>query len=263
MKRKGIERVEYPNHHRYKIDGRWAIGVTTALKGIPKDDALKRWSARLVAEYAVGHMGQIRDMISESGEASAIHYLRELPNQRRDSAAVRGTDVHELAGPYIRGEQVEVPEHLYPYVEGYAAYVEDWRPESLHEELVVASREHMIAGTLDSISYIPGYGTCLIDYKTSNYVFGEHALQVAAYRHMEVCLIGDVESPMIPVDAAFILHIKPHDYELIPVQAGPEQFQSFLKARDNYVSNVQSRKLDKLLGVALDPPMREVSDGAA
>lgn len=256
----GIVRVDYENYHRYKIDGRWALGVTTALKGIPKDEALKRWAARMVADYAIGHMDLLRTMVADSGEANARHYLADLPNQKFKSAGIRGTEVHALAERYVKGEEVEVPEHLAPYVEGYAAYVEDWRPESLHEELVVASREHNIAGTLDSISKIPGKGLCLVDYKTSNRVYGDHALQVAAYRHMEVYLDAEGnEHPMIPVDECLILHIKPHDYELIPVQADEVAFRKFLRARDNYVENVQSNKLEKLLGVALDPPMREVA----
>lgn len=256
--KRGIERVEYPNYHRYKIDGRWAIGVTTALKGIPKDDALKRWAARLVAEYAVDNLDRVRAMIAETSPAFAANYLKELPNERRDSAAIRGTEVHGLAEKYIRNEEIEVPEHLYPYVEGYAAFIQDYQPTSLHEELVVASREHMIAGTLDSIQDIPSLGRCLVDYKTSNRVYGQHALQVAAYRWMEVYLDDEgTERQMIPVEKCFILHIKPHDYELIPAQADEVAFAKFLTAKDNYLQNVQSNKLDKLLGAALDPPARE------
>lgn len=259
-RQQGIVRVDYPNYHRYKIDGRWATGVTTALNGVPKDEALKRWAARTVAEYAIDHMDFVRTMIAESGAGHARHYLAELPNAKRDTAAIRGTDVHNLAEKYVTGEPVEVPPHLEPYVEGFAAYVEDWQPNSLHRELVVASREHGIAGTLDDISELPGHGVCLVDYKTSNYVFGTHALQVAAYRHMEVYLDADGnEQPMIPVDKCFILHIKPHDYSLIPVVADGETFRKFLTARDNYVQNVQSNKLDKLLGVALDPPVGVVA----
>lgn len=255
-----IERVEFPNYHRYKIDGRWAVGVTTALKGIPKDDALKRWAARLVAEHAVDNLDKVRAMMAESGPGFAKHFLKELPNQRFKSAGIRGTEVHLLAEKYIRGEEIEYTDEQKPYILGYAAYIEDWQPTSVHEELVVASREHGIAGTLDSIQDIAGLGRCLVDYKTSNYVYGEHALQVAAYRHMEVYLDAEGnEHPMVEVDRAFILHIKPHDYQLIPVLAGPDEFARFLKARDNYVANVQSNKLDKLLGIPLDPPGRDAA----
>lgn len=255
----GIVRVEYPNYHRYKIDGKWAVGVTTALKGIPKDDALKAWAAKLVATHAVENIHDIKRMLDAGGAGPTIHYLKELPNQRRDDAAVRGTEVHALAERYIRGEAIEVPAHLEPYVQGYANYIADWNPATVHEELVVASRTHGYAGTLDSIQDIPGYGRALVDYKTSNYVYGSHGLQVAAYRYAEVYLDDEGgERPMVPVDRTFILHIRPHDYDLIPVQADEAAFRKYLVAQQNYLENVQSRKLDKLLDAPLDPPGREL-----
>ena len=256
LTRKGIKRIEYPNYHRYQIDGRWAIGVTTALKGIPKD-ALKLWAARLVAEHVVDNIYDVKKMLDSGGRLPTIHFLKELPNQKRDDAAVRGTDVHKLAEQYIKGEAIQVPEHLEPYVRGYAADIEDWNPTTVHEELVVANREHGYAGTLDSIQDIPGEGRVLVDYKTSGGVYGEYALQVAAYRHAEVYIDDDGnEHPMVQVDRALILHIQPYDYELIPVESGDDAFRKYLAAQANYLENVQSKRLDKLIGLPLTPPER-------
>lgn len=252
--KRAIQRIDYGNYHRYRIDGKWAIGVTTALKGVPKDDALKRWASKLVATHAVEHITEIQQMIRSGGNGPAISFLKELPDQRRNEAAVRGTEVHALAERYIRGEEIEVPEHLEPYVQGYANYIRDWNPTTVHEELTVASRTHGYAGTLDSIQDIPNLGRALVDYKTSNGVYGVHALQCAAYRYAEVYLDenGD-EQPMIPVDRVFILHIQPWDYELIPAQADEVAFQKYLAAQENYLQNVQSNKLEKLLGEPLTP----------
>lgn len=256
VSRVGIRRIDYKNYHRYQIDGKWAIGVTTALKGIPKD-ALKVWSARLVAEHVVDHMDDVQRMLDNGGPGPTVHYLKELPNQKRDDAAIRGTDVHTLAVQYIRGEPVEVPAHLEPYVRGYAEYIDDWNPTTLYEELVVANRKHGYAGTLDSIQDIPNLGRALVDYKTSGGVYGEYALQVTAYRHAEVYVDEDGnEQPMMPVDATYILHIKPDDYALIPVESGEDAFRKYLAAQANYLENVQSKKLDKLLGLPLTPPER-------
>lgn len=250
----GIVRVDYPNHHRYKIDGKWAIGVTTALKGIPKDDALKRWAARLVATYAVEHVYEVEQMVRAGGTGPAISYLKEIPNQRRDDAAVRGTEVHALAERYIRGEEIEVPEHLEPYVQGFANYIRDFNPTTRFEELVVASRAYGYAGTLDSIQDIPGIGRCLVDYKTSNGIYGEYVLQCAAYRYADVYVDADGnEQPMVPVDRVVILHIKPYDYELIPAQADEVALEGYLAAQENYIRNVRSKKLEKLLGEPLTP----------
>lgn len=250
----GVKRFETAYGHGYTIDGKRAIGVTTALNGIPKD-ALKYWAAKEVAQYTVDNIWDIKRMLDSAGAAPTMHFLKEIPFQKRDDAAVRGTDVHAIAEKFIKGEPVEVPSHLQPYVDGYAAYIDDFNPTSIHEELVVASREHLIAGTLDSIQDIPGIGRAQVDYKTGKGVYGEYALQVAAYRYMEVYLDAEGnEQPMIPVDETFILHIKPGDYDLIRVQADEAAFAQFLTSLANYRQNVQSKRLDALILGSVQPP---------
>jgi hypothetical protein len=249
-----IKRADHGNWHSYTIDGKRAVGVTTALKGIPKD-ALVPWAAKEVATYVVDNIWDIKRMLDSGGKYPTIDFLKAIPNQRRDTAAVRGTEVHALAEKYIRGEEIEVAAHLQPYVDGYVKFINDWQPTSVHEELVVANRTHCYAGTLDAIQDIPRLGRALVDYKTSRGVYGETALQVAAYRYAEVCLdAAGAEQPMPEVEATYVLHIKPGDYDLIPLEAGPDTFQRYLTAQANYLSNVQSKKLDKLLGLPLERP---------
>jgi hypothetical protein len=249
-----IKKADHGTWHSYTIDGKRAVGVTTALKGIPKD-ALVPWAAREVASYVVDNIYDVMRMLDSGGKNPTIDFLKGIPNQKRDAAAVRGTEVHALAEPYIRGEEIEVDENVRPYVEGYAAFIKDWDPVSVHEELVVASRTHMYAGTLDSIQDIPSLGRCLVDYKTGRGIYGEVALQVAAYRYAEVYLDAEGnEQPMPAVDRTFVLHIQPDSYDLIPIAADEFAFECYLKAQANYLANVQSKRLDKLLGLPLEPP---------
>lgn len=249
-----IKKVDRGTWHSYTIDGKRAVGVTTALKGIPKD-ALVPWAAKEVATYVVDNIYDVKRMLDSGGPLPTIEFLKGIPNQKRDTAAVRGTEVHALAEKYIRGEEIEVDDALRPYVDGYAAFIKDWNPVSLHEEIVVASRKHLYAGTLDSIQDIPTLGRCLVDYKTGKGVYGQTALQVAAYRYAEVYLDAEGnEQPMVPVDKTFVLHIQPDAYDLVPLTADEFAFENYLKAQANYLANVQSRKLDKLLGLPLNPP---------
>lgn len=263
MSRKGIVFHEHERNgarwHTYSIDGHRAVGVTTALKGIPKD-ALVGWAAGVVAQHVVDNIFDIKRMLDSGGPNPTKYFLKELPNQKRDTAAVRGTEVHALAEKYVRGDEVEVPEALRPFVESYAAFIEDWQPVSLHEELVVASREHMYAGKLDSIQQVPGLGCTLVDYKTSNGVYGETALQVAAYRYAEVYVDPDgEEQPMPDIESTYVLHIQADGYEFRPLIADRVTFEKFLAAKRNYLENVQSRKLDKLIGEPAFPPGRDVA----
>lgn len=253
-----IERVETERNgkksHYYKIDGKRAVGVTTALNGIPKQ-ALVPWAARRVAEFAVDNYDLFGRMLNAAGRGPTVKFLTDIPPQERDDAADRGTEVHWLIDPYIKGEPVEVPDDVLPYVRGYAQYVNDFDPRPIHTELVVASYQHSYMGTLDSLEEIPGYGgVCLVDWKTSRGIYGSHALQVAGYRYADVFLDANgIEQPMPHVDKTYILHIKPDDYDLVPVQADETAFAKFLVALENYRENVQSDKLKKLLGEPVQP----------
>jgi hypothetical protein len=189
-----------------------------------------------------------------------VEFLRALPDQKRDSAAVRGTAVHQLAEQYVRHQAVDVDEDLLPYVQSYARFIDDFDPTSVHEELMIGNREHRYAGRLDSIQQIPGQGLALVDYKTSRGVYGETALQVAAYRFAEFYVDAEgEEQPMLEVDATFVLHIQPNGYDLIPLQSDRTAFEAFLIAKANYLTNVQSRRLDKLLGEPVQPPRRDAA----
>jgi len=250
-------RIEFfESNHRYKIDGEFVVSVTTALKGIPKD-ALVRWAAKTVAEHAVDKLSTVAATVDAMGAGPAVAMLASVPESQRDTAAVRGTEIHEIAERYIRGEAVEVPTDLMPYVRGYARYVDDYDPVSLHDEIMVGNKTHGYAGTLDSLQLVPQLrdGLVLVDYKTSRKLRGQYALQCAAYRYAEFAQLPDGTCIDMPAtEDVFILHIRPEAYDLVPVDAGPVTFQRFLVAKENYLLNVQSDKLEKLIGQPIVRP---------
>lgn len=247
-------RIEFfESSHRYKLDGEFVVSVTTALNGIPKD-GLIRWAAKTVAEHAVTNLSTVAATIDAMGAGPAIAMLAAVPDSQRDTAAVRGTEVHEIAERYIRGDAVEVASELMPYVRGYAKYVEDYDPEPIHDEIMVGNKTHGYAGKLDSIQRLRRLhgGQVLVDYKTSRSLRGKYALQCAGYRYAEIAQLPDGTVIDMPdVDDVFILHIRPETYDLRPVDAGKETFERFLVAKENYLLNVQSDKLEKLIGQPL------------
>lgn len=250
-------RIEFfESSHRYKVDGEFVVSVTTALKGIPKD-ALVRWAAKTVAEHAVDKLATVAATVDAMGTGPAVAMLASVPESQRDTAAVRGTEIHEIAERYIRGEAVEVPAELMPYVRGYARYVDDYEPESVYDEIMVANTVHGYAGKLDSLQRVRDLhdGLVLVDYKTSRKLRGQYALQCAAYRYAEFAQLPDGTCIDMPsVENVYILHIRPDAYDLVPVDAGPITFQRFLVAKENYLLNVQSDKLEKLIGQPLVRP---------
>lgn len=236
-----LKRINYGRGHGYKIDGQKVDGVTTLIKdGLPKP-ALPYWSARTVAEYVADNLDQVAGM-GDMGRASIVAALKEVPWTARDRAAVRGTEVHALGERLIRGEEVDVPEHLVGHVTSYVDFLNDWKPEPVLVEAPVGHRRWRYAGTLDMVVRLPDGRTVLADIKTAaSGIWPETAYQLAAYRHAEVYLDDDgVEQPMVPVDAGYAIWVRADGYDVIPVTCDERVFKDFLhiawvarSARDN------------------------------
>ena len=203
--------------HRYWLDGKPIPGVTTLLgKGLPKP-ALPYWSAKSVAEYVIDNPDAV-EQLRQMGRGPAVAALKGVPWEKRDEAAVRGTDVHVLAEDVLHGREVDVPEHLVAHVEGYARWVDEFHVEPILTERQVASRSLWYAGTFDAIVTIGG-ATWLLDWKTSKGVYGSTALQLAAYAGAEffVNANGD-EMPLPHIDRLGVVHVTEAGTCLRPVR---------------------------------------------
>ena len=222
--------VFYPRSHRYKLDGAWVPGVTTLIKGGLPKPALPYWSARVVAEWVADNPDLTEDLKRMGGRGPAVAFLKELPWQRRDDAAIRGTDVHALAERLVHGEEVEVPEHLSAHVSGYADWLDSTGLEPLLTERPVASRQWRYAGTLDLIGKLDGR-LWLLDVKTSSGVYGSTALQLAAYGNAEFYLdADDTEQPLPAVERYGVLHVTEYGTTLhyLPESANEPAWRDFL-----------------------------------
>lgn len=213
------ELVFHRNSHRYYLDGASVPGVTGLIgKGLPKP-ALVRWSAKAVAEWVADHAGLADQMAEAGGRSPFVAFLKGVPWQQRDTAAIRGTDVHALAERLVHGEEVEVPEHLTGYVDGYVKWLDQFTPKPLWTERPVANRQWWYAGTFDLIADLMGQ-TWLLDVKTAKGVYGDNALQLAAYAGAEFLLDHDgAETPMPRIDRLGVLHVTEYGTTLHPVRA--------------------------------------------
>ena len=199
--------VFYPKSHRYKLDGAWIPGVTTLLsKGIAKP-FLVDWAAREVARFAADNL----DTLNALDDTEARYdLLKSAHNRHRDKAAVRGTDVHALAEQLLHGIEVDVPDHLTGYVDGYVRFLDEWKPTPIITERPCYSRTNWYAGTADAFVTLPSGERLLMDWKTSKSAYGEAALQLAAYRNAEFYVDGnDQDQPVPEVDGLAVVHITP------------------------------------------------------
>lgn len=199
--------VFYPKSHRYKLDGAWVPGVTTILgKGIAKPFLID-WAAREVAGFAADHL----DILNALDDRDARYdLLKTAHNRHRDKSAVRGTDVHAIAEQLLHGAEVDVPEHLVGYVDGYLRFLDKWKPTPIITERPCASRSNWYAGTADAFLTLPSGERLLVDWKTGKNVYGEVALQLAAYRNAEFYLNENGAEQALPeVDGLAVVHVTP------------------------------------------------------
>lgn len=247
-----IRRVDTAKGHHYKdADGRRVPGVTTILgDGVPKP-ALINWAASATADAAVNRW----DELDALPPAKRLDELRRARYVEKDAGANRGTHVHRFAEQLVEGKTVDVPDELAGHVEAYARFLDDFAVKPVHVEFSVASYRHGYAGTGDLIAHLTRPGELvpelwLLDIKTNRSgIFGETALQLAAYRYAEFLLPGPLEQiPMPAVDRCGAVHVRGDGADLVPVTAGPEQHRSFLYAQQ---VALWSKEAPDLIGPAI------------
>lgn len=253
-----VRRINHGRGHRYEdAHGNRVPGVTTILGGgVPKPGLIK-WSADATIAHAIDNWAELSELpISER-----IKRLERARFADRDSAAHRGTQIHKLAQRLVAGHEVDVPDELVGQVHAYVEFLDQWRVQPRLVEYVVMSHRHGYAGTADLNADLidpddtAGTQTWLLDVKSSRSgVYGETALQLAAYRYADVYIGPDgQEHELPPVQRTGVVHVRPDGYELVPVIAGPRQHREFLYTQQvaRFVDGARD-----LVGEALTPPRR-------
>ena len=227
-----LARRNYGSGHAYQLDGNRCPGVTTIIGKLDKP-ALIDWAARKSAGYAIDHWDEL-GRLPLMERAKLIQDARWESNK---SAIVRGNRIHAMGEQLAHTGQPEAPPELLSQVEAYARFLDRWDMETLALEAPVAHTDYRYAGTLDSIVKSPKLGTILLDIKTGSGVFGEVALQLAAYRYADLLQVSGKppkEGPMIPVDDCYVAHVLGDDVELLPIEVTEETFDAFLYLREIY-----------------------------
>jgi hypothetical protein len=227
-----IQRIETKRGHWYKVDGKKADGVTTLIGDGTRKKALEAWGIRSVAEYAAEHLDRLVEM-QPMGKEAIASALKQSPYTDRDKAANRGTEVHALAEELIHGRPVDVPPELAGHVDSYVRFLDEWQPEPIKVEKVVASRQWNYCGTFDAVYRLADGSVVIGDIKTSRSgIYAEAALQLAAYRFAEVYLDDDgTEKPMADLgigDVGHGLWIRGDGYDVLPIPVDESVYKAFL-----------------------------------
>lgn len=151
------------------------IPGTTTICGIAKDSGpLVMWAYK---------QGREHERLVAQGKDAPRH-LYDVVGRAADI----GTLAHELCEADIKGtEPPTLPDDKRePVVMAYGQY-QQWKAQTrikiVASEVPLVSELHQFGGTLDFVCEIDGV-LCLGDFKTSNAVYPEMLLQLAAYRQL-------------------------------------------------------------------------------
>jgi len=152
-------------------DGKRVPGVTTIIGRFKDSGALLWWA-----------FGQGK--LAERGEISSLY-------DKRDEAADAGTLAHDLVEHHIKGElpeEFENPSEIESSAwQGYLNYIM-WQDNNtitvLEQEMQLISEQHQFGGCPDAIGQDSKGRLCLLDWKTSNGVYPDYIIQLAAYNQL-------------------------------------------------------------------------------
>ncbi len=165
----------------YYVEGERVPGVTTILSRFKESGGLQYWS------WQQGY---------EQGKAGKPFKYMEAANKAADI----GTAAHKMIERHINGLQPEVAlealkaenklsdEDAEKASNAFLMYLE-WEGQSKlkflskYQEIQLVCPEYKFGGTPDAIAQM-GNETVLLDWKTSNAVYSDYLLQIAAYIHL-------------------------------------------------------------------------------
>lgn len=240
--------------HAYSLDGRRVVNVTSVLSGGLPKGALVNWAARSVAEHVMSNPEDVQRLWAMGWEPGA-KALAAIPDQRRDEAAKRGTKFHDLAEIISGGDLVQVPPALADMARGFVDWLDRFNPEVVLTETAVASRRYRYAGRLDMLAYVTtrehGRRLCLLDVKTSRAVYGDTALQCAAYARADFYLDPEGQEVPVPeVDGMGVIHVTDQGTELYDLGPVEPAWSEFLACLATYRGTQRRRNL---LGLPAEP----------
>ncbi len=156
----------------YMLDGKKIPGVTTIIGRFKESGALIGWAYK---------QGRLHEGLKAQG-LPAPGSLYEVVND----AANIGTEVHARVDDDIHSRPYSLDGADERVHLAFGAYIK-WKAQTnaliVATEMPLISKIHRFGGTPDAIASVDGQ-LCLLDWKTSKYVYTDHLIQLAAYREL-------------------------------------------------------------------------------
>lgn len=248
----------YEGQHKYTKHGssEWLTSVTAVTGLIDKSQFLIPWAVNL---FKGSLLDQIDDLC-KLNDSVQISEIIEIASKQHDikkkEAADIGTQIHEWCEEYIKAKvkdrkNIELPtdEKVLNGVTAFLRWIKKYKVEFISSEQLVYSRKYNYVGLLDLKAKVNGK-LCVVDFKSSKYVYDEFILQVSAY------LKADAEESKTKYDGAWIVKFGKDDGEFsayqLPMTLVDKAYEAFigLLATKNFLK-IMSRKDNKLIPESL------------
>jgi len=154
----------------YKVDGVRIPGTTTITGRYKESGGLMFWACKQGQKYP--NLPPREAMYGEKAAevGTAVHTMVEVHN--KGGAA-------DITGVWTDGQRQQIQSGF----DAYLAWERMTRLKITHQEIPLVSIKHLFGGCPDAVGEIEGQ-PCLLDWKTSNSVYSDYLLQLAAYGHL-------------------------------------------------------------------------------
>ena len=199
------------------------------LAGMPHK--LAGWRTNQVIERAITQYPMLGTMLASSTPEVVATWLRKAANEKRDIAAGLGKRVHDAAATGMTLDKA--PADISPFLLQYQRFLDFSKVEIMLVERQVWNLTVGYAGTFDFIGRFPQTGeNWMIDLKTGNAIYPEHALQVEAYSRGEFVGEDDVRDDeatdlLHSITGRGILHLGATGWEFVSVPPSDETWIAF------------------------------------
>lgn len=171
-------RFDDERHRFWDEKGQPIISVTTATRIIDKSEILVAWAIKKVKEYLIEKIDKGEPITNLDVEEAS-----KEPRRFKETAGDIGTAIHEWIDQWLQGKKPAIPddEKTRNGITAFLRFQKENKIKFTESQRIVYSKKHRFAGFLDAVGKV-GNKLVLIDFKSSNNIYPEYALQTAGYQ---------------------------------------------------------------------------------
>ena len=156
----------------YKINGKRIPGVTTIISRFKETGGLMHWAFEQGKAAQRGEIDNLYDKRDEAGDAGTLAH------------AFVENHIRKLPEPDVAGYSEKIIELAKQGFENYLTWAANTKIEIIEQEMELVSEIYRFGGCPDAIGVDAQGRLCLPDWKTSNGVYPDYIIQLAAYKQL-------------------------------------------------------------------------------